>query len=450
MAIAFLFWTVLAQQASAATRTFVSTGGEQTFTVPAGVSLLHVLAVGAKGGKGTDQGMKKGGPGGFGDRLEANLAVTPGEALFVEVGGAGAAGATGGGGGFNGGGSSNNGDFNSAGGGGGGATDIRTCSRLAAKCAGALNTLSSRLLVAGGGGGGGDIGRMEQPDGGDGGDAGRNGQPGQSLGCNTGSTPGGGGMTGSETAGGAGGSAGNDEPPAGNPGTLGQGGAAGTGGSNSQPGGGGGGGYYGGGAGGSANGCAGGGGGGGSSLVAAMSTSMVTDGTGVPLVTISYTAPGGSAVGSPPSGGPPTSPLGTKATLSALGETNSTFTVGRSSTPLSAQTSARHHKQGTVFSFRLDRPATVKIAIQTKTGGRRVGGRCLPDARKLRHRPRCTRTATVATLTRTAHAGLNKVAFTGRIRTRALKPGRYTAVFTPVDAAGTSSSGTLSFAIVAR
>ena len=50
LALVFLFGTVFAQQASAATQTFVSTGGEQTFTVPAGVSSLHVLVVGAKGG----------------------------------------------------------------------------------------------------------------------------------------------------------------------------------------------------------------------------------------------------------------------------------------------------------------------------------------------------------------------------------------------------------------
>lgn len=140
----------------------------------------------------------------------------------------------------------------------------------------------------------------------------------------------------------------------------------------------------------------------------------------------------------------------TKATLTSLGETNSVFAVGKASTPLSAQTAARHHRKGTVFSFHLDQSATVTIAIQTKARGRRVGHSCRPDSRKLRHKPRCTRAITIATLTRTGHAGLNEVAFTGRIRGRALKPGRYEAVFTASDAAGESPSEALRFRVVRR
>ena len=94
-----------------------------------------------------------------------------------------------------------------------------------------------------------------------------------------------------------------------------------------------------------------------------------------------------------------------------------------SSTPLTGQTSAKRHKQGTIFSFRLDQAATVKIAIQVKARGRRVGRSCHADSRTLRHKPRCTRTITIATLIRSAHAGLNKVAFSGRIRGKALMPG---------------------------
>jgi len=150
---------------------------------------------------------------------------------------------------------------------------------------------------------------------------------------------------------------------------------------------------------------------------------------------------------SAPTGGGGTPPPATKATISSLGETNSIFTVGRSSTPPTGQT-ARRHKQGTVFSFRLDHPATMKIAIQTKTRGRRVRHVCKPDTRRLRRKPRCTRTTTIATLTRTAHAGLNRIAFTGRIRGKALKPGRYQALFTATDVAGASTPRSLSFAIV--
>src|SRR5262249_19714251 len=133
------------------------------------------------------------------------------------------------------------------------------------------------------------------------------------------------------------------------------------------------------------------------------------------------------------------------ASLTSLSETFSVFAVGGSSTPLRGQTAAKRHHKGTVFSFRLDQPATVKIAIQTTAPGRRVGRSCRPDSHKLRHKRRCTRTVPIATLVRSGHAGLNKVAFSGRISGKALKPGRYKAVFTAINAAGASPSRSLSF-----
>lgn len=263
----------------ASAQTFGFTGAEQAYLVPAGVHSIHVEAVGARGGSGTGQPPELGGAGGFGSRVEAVLPVTPGQTLFVEVGGSGVDGVLGGtgAGGFNGGGGSNEGTREKPGGGGGGATDIRTCSRQAATCEGAPNTLASRLFVAGGGGGGGSFGAGEDPSsmGGKGGDAGQDGLLGATLISCGGSTPGGGGMAGTQTAGGAGGNGGSGNAPAGGPGAPGQGGAAGTTGSNTQPGGGGGGGYFGGGAGGSANGCAAGGGGGGSSFASLSATNVL-------------------------------------------------------------------------------------------------------------------------------------------------------------------------------
>jgi uncharacterized delta-60 repeat protein len=150
----------------------------------------------------------------------------------------------------------------------------------------------------------------------------------------------------------------------------------------------------------------------------------------------------------PPPAPPPPRP--TKAMISALGESNSTFTVGPSSTRLTGQTSARRHQRGTIFSFRLDQAATVKIAIQTKARGRRLGRSCRADSPSLRRKPRCTRTITIKTLTRSGHAGPNKVAFSGRIGGKALTPGRYQASFTAEDSAGASPSQTLSFTIVRR
>lgn len=140
----------------------------------------------------------------------------------------------------------------------------------------------------------------------------------------------------------------------------------------------------------------------------------------------------------------------TRAAISGLSETNKVFAVGSASTPLTGRTAAKRHKKGTVFSFRLDQPATVEIAIQVRARGRRVGRTCRPDSRRLRRRPPCTRTVTLASLTRTGHAGRNKVAFSGRLRGKALKSGRYQAAFTARDPGGTSTAKTLAFTIVKR
>jgi trimeric autotransporter adhesin len=136
-------------------------------------------------------------------------------------------------------------------------------------------------------------------------------------------------------------------------------------------------------------------------------------------------------------------------TLSGLRESYSVFAVAKRSTPLTGQTARRHHK-GTTFSFQLDQPATVKVTIQRSTSGRLVHHRCRAASPRLRHRPRCRRTITLRTLTRSGHAGPNRIAFSGRIGRRALATGRYRAVFTAIDAAGKSTAHALVFTIVGR
>src|SRR5262245_47991635 len=78
-----------ASVAHAETRTFIHTGGEQRFIVPPSVTKLSVVAIGGRGGAG-----HAGGSGGFGARALAELAVTPGQLLFVMVGGNGMSGQT--------------------------------------------------------------------------------------------------------------------------------------------------------------------------------------------------------------------------------------------------------------------------------------------------------------------------------------------------------------------
>ena len=166
---------------------FNYTGATQTFTVPDGVTSLHVVAKGSRGGS---SGRIFGGLGGT---LEADLAVTPGQTLYIEVGGQGNANA----GGYNGGGFPGNG--------GGGATDIRIGG----------TTLTDRVLVAGGGGGAGsEIDEFDLPTAGYGGGATA------TEAISSGSAVGGG--AGTQSAGGTGGSG---PDGSGTAGSLGQGGA---------------------------------------------------------------------------------------------------------------------------------------------------------------------------------------------------------------------------------
>ena len=306
------------QQAQA----FGYTGSEQCYLVPAGVTRVGVVAVGAPGGNaGTWRGNPgldpAAGVGGDGAQASGDFAVTPGEVLYVEVGGTGAQGfgpaSNYGASAFNGGGPGGaqtalgGGD---SGAGGGGASDVRTVS-CAAGCPGPPASLASRLLVAGGGGGGGGGGSSSSEggfgsDGGFGGVANATGAAGASGGLVSGGSPGGGGAGGGSTGGGAAGAANSacvDQPeaPGATGGGLGVGGAGGIAGNGA---GGGGGGYYGGGGGGVGCGSpvAGAGGGGGGSSYGPTGTSFVQDASGIQSVTITPLFPPTASINSPADG----------------------------------------------------------------------------------------------------------------------------------------------------
>ena len=110
------------------TQTFNYTGGQQVFTVPAGTNNVNITCYGAQGGTVSSN------IGGLGGSATGSLSVTPGQVLYLYVGGQPSSST----GGFNGGG---NGYGNGAGGGGG--TDVRTNG----------TGLGNRVIVAGGGGG---------------------------------------------------------------------------------------------------------------------------------------------------------------------------------------------------------------------------------------------------------------------------------------------------------
>ena len=274
----------LASNPKSVTETFPSTGAEQPFTVPTGVSSLRVTAIGAAGETATSTEIfeHNNAQGGAGADVVGQLPVTAGEILYVEVADNGFNGA---------------GQGQGNGGAGGGASDVRTVPRGLED---STESLESRLLVAGGGGGGG--GTWDEFGGGAGGDAGGRGDS-----SGGGSGPGGGesslgGGAGTLTGGGTGGASCSVTPPEpwfGTDGALGLGGSGGQ--SDGLPetgGGGGGGGYWGGGGGEGSCGfggpSGGAGGGGGSSYVSEeadfASFGLASAATG-PSVSITYLTP---------------------------------------------------------------------------------------------------------------------------------------------------------------
>jgi hypothetical protein len=164
----------------------------------------------------------------------------------------------------------------------------------------------------------------------------------------------------------------------------------------------------------------------------------------------------------PPGGGNPGGGTGLASTgttadtsppgVSDFGLTNNPFRVG-GSTPVFGTAAAKRRKAkvGTTLRYTLTEAATVRITISQRASGRRRGRRCVAPTRSLRRARRCTRVVTRGTLTRTSHVGRNSVAFSGRIGSRRLSPGRYQASLVATDAAGNkSATRTISFTIVRR
>jgi hypothetical protein len=367
-----------------APHTFTFTGAEQSYDVPPGVEMLHVVAVGGQGHQSLSPLFGRSGKGAL---VTTDVALPVGTTrVFVEVGGNADAS---GDGGWNGGADASLASDPDApvGSGGGGASDVRTCSTSAASCAGGGSTLQSRVVVAGGGGGGGAADE-EGPFfiGGRGGDAGAadgSGLAGQSGQGDSHTGGGGGGGGASPTAPGVGGVPGVTDDSnnclgglAGAPGQFGTGGVNG-----------GGGGWFGGGGGATGAECAAdtgtpfgapGGGGAGSSFVVpgSPSASFATDTTGTPSITIT---PG-------PAIQPPTLPGGTSGVAYSQQLTadeggdpvDATFSVGSGTLPPGLQLDGSGLLSGTptlggIFTFAIDgtdatqlvgrRTYTVQVAV---------------------------------------------------------------------------------------
>jgi hypothetical protein len=406
-----------ATPASAETVTFGPNSAVQPFhrwTVPAGVCGASFDLYGAEG---------SGGVGGA--RVTSTLAVRPGTAYDIYVGGWG----TIGNGGYNGG-----GDASGGGVGGGGATDVRDGPGL-----------TDRLLVAGGGGGNGGYGSYPETGiGGVGALLGEAGSRSSSL-MNNNSYAGYGGGGGTATTGGTAGTTSGGVPGgyAGRAGTLGIGGAGGVptppSGDPNMEGGGGGGGLWGGGGGGAGYiDFPGGGGGGGSSLTAGGTVSATSGGNGKAIIT--YTAsPACSQAGGPgggTGGGTGGSADQTKPTLGGLTFSRSSFRAAKSG----ASASARRKPVGTKVSFSLSEASRVNFSVERPVAGRKVNGTCEKPKRSNRGKRPCTRWVTVrGSFGVTGAAGENAFTFRGRVGGKSLKPGSYRLTGQATDSAGNAS-----------
>jgi Domain of unknown function (DUF4394) len=130
--------------------------------------------------------------------------------------------------------------------------------------------------------------------------------------------------------------------------------------------------------------------------------------------------------------------------LSAVSLTNRSFA------PSGVRAKSRKRvARGTTFRFTLSESAKVRITFERRTGGRRVGGKCLAPTRARRNRRACTRYVAIGSISASGVAGRNSVKFSGRLKGRPLAVGAYRATLTATDsAAQRSQPAMLRFSVV--
>jgi hypothetical protein len=115
----------------------------------------------------------------------------------------------------------------------------------------------------------------------------------------------------------------------------------------------------------------------------------------------------------------------------------------------SAQAAATR-RYGTVVSFSLSEPATVRFTVvQLQPGRSGPRGRCVSATKSNRRARKCTRRVTLpGSFSRAGTAGANRFRFTGRLAGHALKPGRYQLVATPSSGGKAGRSSSAAFRVI--
>ena len=88
-------------------------------------------------------------------------------------------------------------------------------------------------------------------------------------------------------------------------------------------------------------------------------------------------------------------------------------------------------KKGTTLGVRLTVASRIVLTVTKPAQGRRSKGTCVAPTKKLAGKARCTRQVPLkGSLSKAGKAGLNTIAFSGKLRGKALAPGAYTFVLT--------------------
>jgi hypothetical protein len=140
-----------------------------------------------------------------------------------------------------------------------------------------------------------------------------------------------------------------------------------------------------------------------------------------------------------PHGGEAVAAAGAPLVVDTLRPVIASFRASSRTIAVPARPSAAARRKGLRFIFRLSESARVRIAIERGLEGRRKGRRCVAPGRARKRARRCTRWRSVTALRKQSKPGPNSVRFSGKVRGRPLRVGRYRALATATDAVGNSS-----------
>jgi hypothetical protein len=154
--------------------------------------------------------------------------------------------------------------------------------------------------------------------------------------------------------------------------------------------------------------------------------------------------PGSSGIPGGP--GAPAGPSTIVATVSHEKLSPASFAAARTG---SSATAAKTPHTGTIVSYTLDEPASVRFTVAAREPGRKTSrGHCTTPTKANRHAVACTGLVPLTgSFTRAGLAGTKRFRFTGRLSGHPIKPGAYQLVATPTHNGKTGNAATAAFHI---